>query len=97
VPPGATLRRGYHGTVSAGAEAGRRVQQGVPRVHAGRVLLRRLGGKQLRPDQLLEVIQGALPGRVQLYPRDDQTSTFTCPAGTNYKVFFCGSALEAKR
>ncbi|XP_047338510.1 thaumatin-like protein [Impatiens glandulifera] len=23
------------------------------------------------------------------YPKDDQTSTFTCPAGTNYKVVFC--------
>ncbi|KAH7661094.1 Thaumatin family protein [Dioscorea alata] len=23
------------------------------------------------------------------YPKDDQTSTFTCPAGTNYKVTFC--------
>ncbi|PIN14171.1 hypothetical protein CDL12_13201 [Handroanthus impetiginosus] len=23
------------------------------------------------------------------YPKDDQTSTFTCPGGTNYKVVFC--------
>ncbi|XP_073107171.1 thaumatin-like protein, partial [Elaeis guineensis] len=23
------------------------------------------------------------------YPKDDQTSTFTCPGGTNYKVIFC--------
>lgn len=23
------------------------------------------------------------------YPKDDQTSTFTCPGGTNYKVTFC--------
>ena len=23
------------------------------------------------------------------YPKDDQTSTFTCPAGTNYEVVFC--------
>ncbi|CAL9030017.1 unnamed protein product [Prunus brigantina] len=23
------------------------------------------------------------------YPKDDQTSTFTCPSGTNYKVVFC--------
>ncbi|KAK3434409.1 hypothetical protein EUGRSUZ_D01894 [Eucalyptus grandis] len=23
------------------------------------------------------------------YPMDDQTSTFTCPAGTNYRVVFC--------
>ncbi|KAJ4721543.1 Thaumatin-like protein [Melia azedarach] len=23
------------------------------------------------------------------YPKDDETSTFTCPAGTNYKVVFC--------
>ncbi|PAN14611.1 hypothetical protein PAHAL_2G423700 [Panicum hallii] len=23
------------------------------------------------------------------YPKDDATSTFTCPAGTNYKVVFC--------
>lgn len=23
------------------------------------------------------------------YPKDDQTSTFTCPAGTNYEVIFC--------
>ncbi|KAI3501579.1 hypothetical protein L1887_29462 [Cichorium endivia] len=23
------------------------------------------------------------------YPKDDQTSTFTCPAGTNYRVVFC--------
>lgn len=23
------------------------------------------------------------------YPKDDQTSTFTCPQGTNYKVVFC--------
>ncbi|OWM63955.1 hypothetical protein CDL15_Pgr006181 [Punica granatum] len=23
------------------------------------------------------------------YPRDDATSTFTCPGGTNYKVVFC--------
>ncbi|XP_059276124.1 protein P21-like [Lycium ferocissimum] len=23
------------------------------------------------------------------YPKDDQTSTFTCPAGTNYRVGFC--------
>nr|ACV83333.1 pathogenesis-related protein 5 [Panax ginseng] len=23
------------------------------------------------------------------FPRDDQTSTFTCPGGTNYKVVFC--------
>ncbi|XP_059638813.1 thaumatin-like protein [Cornus florida] len=23
------------------------------------------------------------------YPQDDQTSTFTCPGGTNYKVVFC--------
>ena len=23
------------------------------------------------------------------YPKDDQTSTFTCPAGTNYRVTFC--------
>ncbi|XP_047340547.1 thaumatin-like protein 1 [Impatiens glandulifera] len=29
------------------------------------------------------------------YPKDDQTSTFTCPGGTNYKVVFCptGSVL----
>ncbi|XP_043692271.1 LOW QUALITY PROTEIN: thaumatin-like protein 1 [Telopea speciosissima] len=25
------------------------------------------------------------------YPKDDQTSTFTCPGGTNYKVVFCPS------
>ncbi|XP_022728583.1 protein P21-like [Durio zibethinus] len=23
------------------------------------------------------------------YPKDDQTSTFTCPGGTNYRVVFC--------
>ncbi|ONI06999.1 hypothetical protein PRUPE_5G094300 [Prunus persica] len=23
------------------------------------------------------------------YPEDDQTSTFTCPTGTNYRVVFC--------
>ncbi|XVF13175.1 hypothetical protein REPUB_Repub08aG0185700 [Reevesia pubescens] len=23
------------------------------------------------------------------FPKDDETSTFTCPAGTNYKVVFC--------
>ncbi|RVW16408.1 Thaumatin-like protein [Vitis vinifera] len=23
------------------------------------------------------------------YPKDDQTSTFTCPSGTNYEVIFC--------
>ncbi len=23
------------------------------------------------------------------YPKDDQTSTFTCPGGTNYEVVFC--------
>ncbi|XP_059628880.1 thaumatin-like protein [Cornus florida] len=23
------------------------------------------------------------------YPKDDETSTFTCPAGTNYRVVFC--------
>ncbi|CAN0841396.1 Thaumatin-like protein [Linum grandiflorum] len=23
------------------------------------------------------------------YPKDDPTSTFTCPSGTNYKVVFC--------
>ncbi|CBI34735.3 unnamed protein product, partial [Vitis vinifera] len=23
------------------------------------------------------------------YPKDDQTSTFTCPGGTNYDVIFC--------
>ena len=23
------------------------------------------------------------------YPKDDQTSTFTCPGGTNYEVIFC--------
>ncbi|XP_009609047.1 protein P21-like [Nicotiana tomentosiformis] len=23
------------------------------------------------------------------YPKDDQTSTFTCPTGTNYRVVFC--------
>ncbi|KAF3448520.1 hypothetical protein FNV43_RR09233 [Rhamnella rubrinervis] len=23
------------------------------------------------------------------YPQDDPTSTFTCPAGTNYRVVFC--------
>lgn len=23
------------------------------------------------------------------YPQDDQTSTFTCPAGVNYRVMFC--------
>ncbi|XP_057970890.1 thaumatin-like protein [Malania oleifera] len=23
------------------------------------------------------------------YPKDDQTSTFTCPSGTNYRVVFC--------
>ena len=23
------------------------------------------------------------------YPKDDQTSTFTCPGGTNYRVIFC--------
>jgi hypothetical protein len=23
------------------------------------------------------------------YPKDDPTSTFTCPGGTNYKVVFC--------
>lgn len=26
------------------------------------------------------------------YPKDDQTSTFTCPGGTNYKVTFCPSS-----
>ncbi|KAI3501581.1 hypothetical protein L1887_29464 [Cichorium endivia] len=25
------------------------------------------------------------------YPKDDQTSTFTCPGGTNYRVVFCPS------
>ncbi|KAH7511417.1 hypothetical protein FEM48_ZijujUnG0015800 [Ziziphus jujuba var. spinosa] len=25
------------------------------------------------------------------YPKDDQTSTFTCPGGTNYKVVFCAN------
>ncbi|KAL6856001.1 hypothetical protein ACP4OV_018803 [Aristida adscensionis] len=25
------------------------------------------------------------------YPKDDATSTFTCPAGTNYRVVFCPS------
>ncbi|KAL0329760.1 UNVERIFIED_CONTAM: Thaumatin-like protein [Sesamum radiatum] len=23
------------------------------------------------------------------YPKDDQTSIFTCPGGTNYRVVFC--------
>ncbi|GFQ01333.1 thaumatin-like protein [Phtheirospermum japonicum] len=23
------------------------------------------------------------------YPKDDQTSTFTCPGGTSYRVVFC--------
>ncbi|KDP25478.1 hypothetical protein JCGZ_20634 [Jatropha curcas] len=28
-------------------------------------------------------------GDAYSYPKDDQTSTFTCPGGTNYKVVFC--------
>eukprot|EP00252_Welwitschia_mirabilis_P003934 TRINITY_DN1401_c0_g1_i3.p1 TRINITY_DN1401_c0_g1~~TRINITY_DN1401_c0_g1_i3.p1 ORF type:complete len:249 (+),score=-17.42 TRINITY_DN1401_c0_g1_i3:41-748(+) len=26
------------------------------------------------------------------YPKDDATSTFTCPGGTDYRVVFCGTA-----
>nr|ABR17922.1 unknown [Picea sitchensis] len=28
------------------------------------------------------------------YARDDATSTFTCPGGTNYKVVFCGAGTS---
>ncbi|XWS16725.1 hypothetical protein CRYUN_Cryun33cG0002400 [Craigia yunnanensis] len=30
------------------------------------------------------------------YPLDDQTSTFTCPAGTNYRVVFCPESICQK-
>ena len=30
------------------------------------------------------------------YPKDDQTSTFTCPAGTNYRVVFCPGRICEK-
>jgi hypothetical protein len=60
VQPRAPVRRGRERAVPRRAEAGRGVQQRVPRVQAGRLLLRRLGGQQLRPDQLLEVLQGAV-------------------------------------
>jgi hypothetical protein len=35
-------------------------------VQGGPVLLHRVGGQQLRADGLLEVLQGAVPGRLQL-------------------------------
>jgi hypothetical protein len=28
------------------------------------------------------------------YAKDDTTSTFTCPGGTNYKVVFCGTTIS---
>ncbi|GLU12987.1 hypothetical protein SLE2022_296380 [Rubroshorea leprosula] len=30
------------------------------------------------------------------YPKDDPTSMFTCPAGTNYTVTFCPSGTSSK-
>ncbi|XP_047338501.1 protein P21-like [Impatiens glandulifera] len=30
------------------------------------------------------------------YPKDDQTSTFTCPGGTDYKVVFCPGSESIK-
>ena len=40
-------------------------------------------------DELLHVLQGAMRPDAYSYAKDDQTSTFTCPAGTNYRVDFC--------
>jgi hypothetical protein len=63
------------------------VQQRVHGVQGGPVLLHRVGGQQLRADGLLEVLQGA-PDAYS-YPKDDATSIYTCPGGTNYQVIFC--------
>jgi hypothetical protein len=40
-------------------------------------------------DELLHVLQGAMRLDAYSYAKDDQTSTFTCPPGTNYRVDFC--------
>ncbi|BAF23608.2 Os08g0381600 [Oryza sativa Japonica Group] len=39
-------------------------------------------------DELLHVLKGLCPDAYS-YAKDDQTSTFTCPAGTNHRVDFC--------
>ncbi|XP_051137693.1 thaumatin-like protein [Andrographis paniculata] len=41
-----------------------------------------------RPTDLSRFFKGLCPDAYS-YPKDDQTSTFTCPGGTNYRVVFC--------
>ncbi|KAF3448522.1 hypothetical protein FNV43_RR09235 [Rhamnella rubrinervis] len=38
--------------------------------------------------RLFEIFQDRCPDAYS-YPKDDQTSAFTCPGGTNYKAVFC--------
>ncbi|KAG1338656.1 Thaumatin-like protein [Cocos nucifera] len=40
------------------------------------------------PTNYSRFLKGRCPDAYS-YPKDDQTSTFTCPGGTNYKVTFC--------
>uniref|UniRef100_A0A0E0KH34 Thaumatin-like protein n=1 Tax=Oryza punctata TaxID=4537 RepID=A0A0E0KH34_ORYPU len=40
------------------------------------------------PTNYSQFFKGLCPDAYS-YPKDDQTSTYTCPAGTNYQVVFC--------
>ncbi|KAH7661104.1 Thaumatin family protein [Dioscorea alata] len=41
-----------------------------------------------KPTTYSKFFKGLCPDAYS-YPKDDQSSTFTCPSGTNYKVVFC--------
>ncbi|CAI0414384.1 unnamed protein product [Linum tenue] len=45
-------------------------------------------GANCKPTPLSRFFKDRCPDAYS-YPKDDPTSTFTCPSGTNYKVIFC--------
>ncbi|XP_078441748.1 thaumatin-like protein 1b [Wolffia australiana] len=48
-----------------------------------------------RPSSFSQVFKNACP-RAYSYAYDDRTSTFTCPAGSSYRIVFCPSTSSQK-
>ncbi|KAH9317727.1 hypothetical protein KI387_019496 [Taxus chinensis] len=46
------------------------------------------------PTQYSEFFKRECP-QAYSYAKDDPTSTFTCPGGSNYKIVFCGAAISS--